>query len=47
MIGVPELLVILVILTLLFGASRLPKLARALGEARRELTAASAEPDED
>ena len=35
-LGVPELLVILLIVLLLFGASRLPKLARSLGEAKRE-----------
>ncbi|CAN5659990.1 hypothetical protein BH18ACT15_BH18ACT15_12270 [soil metagenome] len=33
----PELLIILLIVLLLFGASRLPKLARSLGEAGREL----------
>lgn len=36
-IGLPELLVILVILLLLFGASRLPKLSRSIGESAREL----------
>ena len=35
--GGPELLIILVVILLLFGASRLPKLARSLGEAGREL----------
>ncbi len=35
-LGVPELLVILLIVLLLFGAARLPKLARSLGEAKRE-----------
>lgn len=37
--GIPqggELLVILVILLLLFGASRLPKLARSMGQAGKE-----------
>ena len=38
-IGTPELMIILVVLLLLFGASRLPKLARSIGEARREFTA--------
>lgn len=31
-LGLPELLVILVIVVLLFGASRLPQLGRGLGE---------------
>ena len=36
-LGVPELLIILLILLLLFGASRLPKLSRSVGESAREL----------
>lgn len=36
-IGLPELIVILVILLLLFGASRLPKLAKSLGQSAGEL----------
>lgn len=32
----PELLIILVVVLLLFGASRLPKLARSLGQAQKE-----------
>lgn len=35
-IGAPELLVVLFILLLVFGASRLPKLARSMGQAGRE-----------
>ncbi len=35
-LGAPELLIILVIMMLIFGASRLPKLARSLGQASRE-----------
>jgi len=31
-IGVPELLLLLAVVILLFGASRLPRLGRALGE---------------
>lgn len=31
-IGIPELLIILVIIVVLFGASRLPQLGRGLGE---------------
>lgn len=35
-VGPPELLIVLVILLLLFGASRLPKLARSMGQAGKE-----------
>ncbi len=38
-LGVPELLIILAVVLLLFGSTRVPKLARSLGEARRELEA--------
>lgn len=36
-VGATELLVVLAVLLLLFGASQLPKLARSLGESAREL----------
>lgn len=36
-LGLPELIIILVILLLLFGSTKLPKLARSLGESGREL----------
>ena len=35
-IGTQELLIILVIVLLVFGSSRLPKLARSLGQAQKE-----------
>lgn len=35
-IGAPELLILLVVLLLIFGASRLPKLARSMGQAGKE-----------
>jgi len=35
-LGAPELIIILVIVLLLFGTTRLPKLARSLGEASKE-----------
>ena len=36
-IGMPELLVILVLAVLLFGSSKIPELAKGLGEGIREL----------
>ncbi len=36
-LGAPELIIILLILLLFFGASRLPKLSKSLGESAREL----------
>ena len=35
-LGAPELLIILVIILLVFGGAKLPKLARSLGEAQKE-----------
>ena len=35
-LGTSELIIILVILLVLFGGARLPKLARSLGQAQRE-----------
>jgi sec-independent protein translocase protein TatA len=35
-LGVGELLIILLIILLVFGGAKLPKLARSLGEAQRE-----------
>ena len=34
--GIPELLIVLAIVLLLFGATRLPALARSLGKSTRE-----------
>lgn len=36
MVGGPQLLIILAIALLLFGGSKLPKLARSLGQAQQE-----------
>ena len=36
-LGLPELIIILVILLLLFGSTKLPKLARSIGESAGEL----------
>ena len=35
-LGGPELLIILVVILLLFGSTKLPKLARSLGQAQNE-----------
>jgi sec-independent protein translocase protein TatA len=35
-LGGPEILLILVVVLLLFGSTKLPKLARSLGQAQRE-----------
>jgi sec-independent protein translocase protein TatA len=41
--GPPELLILLVVVLVLFGGSKLPKLARSLGETKREFEAGQAE----
>lgn len=35
-IGAPELIIVLVVVLLIFGSTRLPKLARSMGEASKE-----------
>ena len=52
MIGTTELIVIVVVILVLFGASAIPKFARSLGEAKKEFTKAikegeKAEPEAD
>lgn len=42
-LGPTELIIILVIVLLLFGGAKLPKLARSLGEAKREFEKGSDE----
>ncbi|MFZ1242819.1 MAG: twin-arginine translocase TatA/TatE family subunit [Candidatus Saccharimonas sp.] len=44
-IGLPELIVVLVILLLLFGAKKLPELARGLGSSAKELRNAMKDDD--
>jgi sec-independent protein translocase protein TatA len=34
--GPPELIIVLIIVLLLFGSTKLPKLARSLGQAQKE-----------
>ena len=46
-LGGPELMIILVIILLLFGGSKLPALAKGLGESVREFKKASKEAAED
>jgi len=46
-LGAPELLIILVVVLLLFGGSKLPKLARSLGEAQKEFKAGLDKGDDD
>lgn len=36
-LGLPEMIIILVVLLLLFGSTRLPKLAKSIGESAGEL----------
>ena len=45
-LGAPELLIILVIILLVFGGAKLPKLARSLGEAQREFRKGHDEQDQ-
>ncbi|HEX8491362.1 MAG TPA: twin-arginine translocase TatA/TatE family subunit [Pyrinomonadaceae bacterium] len=45
--GMPEILVILAIVVLLFGASRLPQLAKALGQSKRAFREGQDEADEE
>lgn len=42
-LGAPELIILLVIVLVLFGGSKLPKLAKSLGEAKREFEHSSEE----
>lgn len=45
--GIPELLVVLVILLLLFGAKRLPELSRSLGRSINEFKRGKADEESD
>ncbi|MGV8081846.1 MAG: twin-arginine translocase TatA/TatE family subunit [Syntrophales bacterium] len=45
-IGIPELLIILVIILIIFGAGKLPEIGNALGKGIRNFKKATREPDE-
>jgi sec-independent protein translocase protein TatA len=45
-IGAPELLIVLVVVLVLFGGAKLPKLARSLGEAQKEFKRGQDQPSE-
>ena len=44
-LGAPELLIILLVVLLLFGGTKLPKLARSLGQAQKEFKQGMDEPE--
>jgi len=44
--GVQELVIILIIVLVLFGATRLPQIGRGIGEAIKNFKKATSEPDE-
>ena len=46
-LGMPELIVILIILVLLFGATKIPQIARALGTSVKEFKGGMREGDEE
>lgn len=46
-LGMPEMLIILVILLLLFGGAKLPALAKGLGQSIKEFKKAAKEGDEE
>ena len=46
-LGLPELLIVLGIILLLFGARRLPDLARSLGKSTREFKKGARQADEE
>jgi sec-independent protein translocase protein TatA len=46
-LGSAELLIVLAVVLVLFGAGRLPELARSPGKSKREFQKGVEEPDED
>ena len=45
-LGVPELIIILVIILIIFGAGRLPEIAGSIGKSIKAFKKATKEPDE-
>jgi len=45
-LGAQELIIILIIVIVIFGASRLPELGRGVGQAIKNFKKATSEPDE-
>ena len=45
-LGMPELIVILIIVIVLFGATRLPEIGKGIGQAIRNFKKETSEPDE-
>ncbi|MBN1612975.1 MAG: twin-arginine translocase TatA/TatE family subunit [Deltaproteobacteria bacterium] len=45
-IGIPELLIVLVIVLIIFGAGKLPEIGSALGKGIKNFKKATREPDE-
>ncbi len=45
-LGMPELIIILIVVIVLFGARRLPEIGSGIGQAIRNFKKATSEPDE-
>ncbi len=45
-LGMPELIIVLVIVVVVFGASRLPELGKGIGEAIKNFKKSTSEPPE-
>jgi sec-independent protein translocase protein TatA len=45
-LGVQELVIVLIIILVLFGATRLPEIGRGIGQAIKNFKKATSEPDE-
>jgi sec-independent protein translocase protein TatA len=45
-LGMQELIIIMIIVVILFGASRLPEIGKGIGQAIRNFKKATSEPDE-